>query len=102
MSGKKNCSPDVVDSKPELHNTRVPFGIMEQELDTPLDKKLSVEVTVDAYDKRRILILNDLERYSVPYTVYISNPGTGKKRIFSGELTSSRPTDYLILNTSIE
>ena len=94
--------PDVVDSKPELHNTRAPFGIMEQELDTPLDKKLSVEVTVDAYDKRRILILNDLERYSVPYTVYISNPGTGKKRIFSGELTSSRPTDYLILNTSIE
>ncbi len=94
--------PDVVDSKPVLHNTKAPFGIMEQELEAPLDKKLSVEVIVDAYDKRRVLVLNDMERYSVPYKVYISNPETGKKRIFSGELTSSRPTDYFILKTRVE
>lgn len=94
--------PDIVDSKPVLHNTKAPFGIMEQELEAPLDKKLSVEVIVDAYDKRRILVINDMERYSVPYKVYISNPVTGKKRIFSGKLTSSRPTDYFILKTRVE
>ena len=94
--------PDIVDSKPVLHTTNVPFGIREQELEIPLDKNLSVEVTVEAHDKRRIRILNDIERYSVPYKVYMSNPRTGKKRIFSGELTSRRPTDYLILKTSVE
>ncbi|WP_286832869.1 MULTISPECIES: hypothetical protein [unclassified Proteiniphilum] len=94
--------PDLVDSKPVLHNTKASFGIMEQELEAPLDKKLSVEVTVDAYDKRKILIFNEVERYSVPYKVYISNPKTGKKRFFTGELTSSRPTDYFILKTKVE
>ncbi len=58
---------------------------MEQELEAPLDKKLSVEVTVDAYDKRKILIFNEVERYSVPYKVYISNPKTGKKTFFLRE-----------------
>lgn len=94
--------PDLVDSKPVLYSTKASFGIMEQELEVPLDKKLSVEVTVDAYDKRKILIFNDVERYSVPYKVYISNPKTGKKRVFTGELTSSRPTDYFILKTRVE
>ena len=94
--------PDIVDSKPVLHVTNVPFGMKEQELEVPLDKNLSVEVTVDAHDKRRIRILNDIERYSVPYKVYMSNPRTGKKRVFSGELTSRRPTGYLILKTSVE
>lgn len=94
--------PDIVDSKPGLHNTKAPFGIMEQELETSLDKKLSVEVTIDAHDKRQIVIFNDIERYSVPYKVYMSNPKTGKKRTFSGELTSSRPTDYFIIKKRVE
>lgn len=94
--------PDIVDSKPVLHNTKVPFGIMEQELEAPLDKQLSVEVTVDAYEKKRIRIFNDIESYSIPYKVYISNPKTGKKGVFSGKLSSSRPTDYFILKTRIE
>lgn len=94
--------PDVVDSKPVLHNTKAPFGIMQQELDVSLDKNLSVEVTVDPYDKRRVLVLNDIEMYFVPYKVYISNPNTGKKRVFAGELTSSRPTGYFILKTSVD
>ncbi len=94
--------PDIVDSQPVLHYTKATFGMLRQELEVPVDKKLSVEVTVDAYDKRRILVLNDMERYSVPYKVNISHPETGKKRIFSGELTSSRPTDYFILKTRVE
>jgi hypothetical protein len=94
--------PDIVDSKPVLHSTKVPFGIMRQELETSLDKELSVEVTVDAYDKRRIRTFNEIERYSVPYKLYVSNSKTGKKRVFSGELTSSRPTDYFILKTKVE
>ena len=94
--------PDIVDSKPVLHDTKVPFGIKEQVFETSLDKELSVEVTVDAYDKRRVRTFNDMERYFVPYKLYVSNPKTGKKRIFSGELTSSRPTDYFILKTKVE
>lgn len=94
--------PDIVDSNPVLHTTNVSFGIREQELEVPLDKNLSVEETIDAYDKRRIRILNEIERYSVPCKVYMSNPRTGKKRIFSGELTSRRPTGYFILKTTVE
>ncbi|KAF5032508.1 hypothetical protein DSECCO2_616520 [anaerobic digester metagenome] len=94
--------PDMVDSKPVLNNTKVPFGIREQELEVTLDKELSVKVTIDAYDERRIEVFNEMERYSVPYNVYISHPQTGKKRTFSGELISSRPIDYFIFKRKVE
>lgn len=94
--------PDMVDSKPVLLSTKVPFGIMEQQLETPLDKELSVKVTVDAHDKRKIEVFNEMERYSVPYKVYVSHPKTGKKHTFSGELISSRPIDYFVFKRKVE
>ena len=88
--------PDLVDSKPVCNQTKVSFGSNYQELEISFDKELSVDVTIDGFDKRKISVFNVLEEYSVPYKVFISNPKTDKKSVFSGELHSSRPIDYLI------
>ena len=95
--------PDIADSKPVLLNTKIPFGIEEQQIDiASVNKELAKDVIIDAHDKRQISVLIDMEKYSVPYKVYISNPKTGKKRVFSGELMSSYPTnDYFILKKKI-
>lgn len=96
--------PDIADSNPVLLDTKVPFGIEEQQIEiTSVNKELAKDITIDAHDKRQISVLIDIQKYSVPYKVYISNPGTGKKRVFSGELMSSCPTnDYFILKKEMQ
>ena len=94
--------PDIVDSKPILNETKVTFGIRDQQLKTNLDTEFSAEVTIDGLDKRKIRVFNVLKKYSVPYTIYISNPKTGNQRIFTGILHSEEPIDYLILKQMLD
>lgn len=94
--------PTVVDSQPVLANTKVFFGISSQDLEANLNKELSVNVTIDGGDIRNVIVFNEMEKYSVPYKVYLSNSHTNKKRVFSGELHSSRPIDYVILKKRVD
>ena len=52
--------PDIVDSKPVINETKVTFGIRDQQLKTDLDKELTVDVTIDGFDNRKIKIFNEL------------------------------------------
>lgn len=88
--------PDVADGKPVLRDSKAAFGIKEQQLAVGLDKELSVDVTIDGFDKRKVIVFNEMRYYSVPYKLYISNPRTGKELTFSGKLRSSEPIDYFI------
>ena len=88
--------PDIVDSKPVLNETKVTFGIRDQQLKTDLDNELFVDVTIDGFDNRKIRVFNQLRKYTVPYSIYLSNTKTGKRRSFTGELHSEEPIDYLI------
>ena len=88
--------PDVVDGKPVLNDTKVAFGIREQQFDTNLDKELSVDVTIDAFDHRVVIVYNIMRSYFVPYKVYLSNSGTGKKLTVAGTLNIEVPIDYFI------
>lgn len=94
--------PDVVDGKPVLRDTKVVFGIKEQHLNPNLNKELSVDVTIDGFDKRKVIVYNVLRSYSVPYKIYMSNPRTGKELTFSGKLYSKKPIDYLILKRRVD
>ena len=89
--------PDIIDNKPIIANTKVAFGIRDQKLETDLDKNLAVEVTISSGERREVIVYNLVERYTVPYRVYISNPRTGKKLEFGGTLTSTKPINYYIL-----
>ncbi len=89
--------PDIVDNKPIIANTKVAFGIRDQKLETDLDKNLAVEVTISSGERREVIVYNLVERYTVPYRVYLSNPRTAKKLEFSGTLTSTKPINYYIL-----
>ena len=93
--------PDVVDGKPVLRNKKATFGIREQHLDVDLDKELSVDVTIGGHDKRKVIVYNLMRDYSVPYTIYMSNPRTGKEITFSGKLSSSEPIDYFVLKEKL-
>ena len=88
--------PDIVDSKPVLNETKVTFGIRDQQLKTDLDNELFVDVTIDGFDNRKISVFNLVRIYTVPYSIYLSNTKTGKRRSFTGELHSEEPIDYLI------
>lgn len=88
--------PDVVDGKPVLLDTKVAFGIREQQLDTNLDRELTVDVTIDAFDNRVVIVYNVMKSYSVPYKVYLSNHRTGKRLTFAGTLNIEEPIDYFI------
>lgn len=94
--------PDIVDSKPVLNETKVTFGIRNQQLKTDLDKELFVDVTIDGFDNRNIRVFNQLRKYTVPYSIYLSNAKTGKHRIFKGVLHSEEPIDYLILKQVLD
>ena len=94
--------PDVVDAKPVLHDTKVAFGIRDQHLSTNLDKELAVDVTIDGFSRRKVIVYNKLIWYSVPYKIYLSNPKTGKELIFTGKLYSEEPIDYLILKQVVD
>ena len=94
--------PDIVDSKPVLNETKVTFGIRNQQLKTDLDKELFVDVTIDGFDNRNIRVFNQLRKYTVPYSIYLSNAKTGKHRIFRGVLHSEEPIDYLILKQVLD
>ena len=63
--------PDIVDSKPVLNETKVTFGIRDQQLKTNLDTEFSAEVTIGGFDNRKIRVFNVLKIYSVPYSIYI-------------------------------
>ena len=94
--------PDLVDYKPVLEDTEATFGLRSQQLDDGLDEDLSVSVTIDAYDVRKVCVYNSVERYEVPYKVYASNPDTGKKCEFSGTLYSKSYRDFLILKEEVD
>lgn len=94
--------PDIVDSKPVLNETKVTFGIRNQQLKTDLDKELFVDVTIDGFDNRNIRVFSQLRKYTVPYSIYLSNAKTGKHRIFRGVLHSEEPIDYLILKQVLD
>lgn len=94
--------PDVADGKPVLRDTKIAFGIEKQHLAVDLDKELCVDVTIDAFDKRKVIVFNVMRSYSVPYNIYISNPRTGKELTFSGKLNSSEPIDYYIFKRVLD
>ncbi len=94
--------PDIVDSKPILNETKVTFGIRNQQLKTDLDNELFVDVTLEGFEKRKIRVFNVLKKYSVPYSIYLSNAKTGKHRSFTGILHSEEPIDYLILKQVLD
>ena len=94
--------PDVVDGKPVMQDTRVAFGIQEQQLETDLDKDVSHLVPVPGGKHQRIDVFVGIVDYSVPYTVYCSNPENGRTRTFSGTLYSDTPTDqHFITRTDL-
>ena len=94
--------PDIADGKPVLRDTKIAFGIQEQHLAVDLDKEFSVDVTIDGFDKIKVVVFNVMRSYSVPYKIYISNPRTGKKITSSGKLYSSEPMDYYILKQVLD
>ena len=53
-------------------------------------------------DALKPIIFNELKKYTVPYTIYLSNPKTGNQRIFTGILRSEEPIDYLILKQVLD
>lgn len=89
---------DIANGKPVLLDTKVHFGIRQQHLVVDLDKELIVDISIDAFEKRKVTVYNVMKSYSVPYEVYLSNPRTGKKLTFSGILNSEDPIDYFIFN----
>ena len=93
--------PDVTDGKPALQGTKARLGMEYQNLETGLDKNLEVEATVEAGDRRKIIVYNQMEIYDIPYKAYTSNPKNGKRHMFSGTLSSSRPYDYFIFKQQL-
>lgn len=95
--------PDCLEGKPYIGDTEAEFRPRRQHLPLGEDmKNISEEVTVDADQSKRIRVFVDIEEYSVPYTLYLSNPGTGRTRTYTGTLTSDRPYGYFIIKSDLE
>lgn len=94
--------PDIVDGGLVLLDTKVELDVGTQHLPTGLDKKLVVDVTIDPFDIRKVIVYNEFISYSVPYKIYLSNPKTGKEVTFSGKLNSGEPIDYLIFQRRVD
>lgn len=88
--------PDVADAVPVLGRSRIFLGEESHRLDTDLDRNLEIPATVKAGERRCIEVYLCMEKYSVPFKVYASNPETGRERVFSGSLSSERPFDFRV------
>lgn len=95
--------PDVVDGKPVLADTKIPFDNGHQYIDINADRNLAVTVTIDAHDRRRVLVYNYVQQYGVPFKIYASGPKKDEKYQFDGYLSSDGYdcTDYLIFKQKI-
>ena len=94
--------PDIAEGRPVLNDTKIVFGTENQKIDAGLDRNYAVEVSINAGEKRRVEVYIQMEKYSVPFKVYASNPETGRKKIVSGTMYSERPFDYTILKRKAE
>lgn len=94
--------PDLVGGQLSLGKTEVEFGIQSHQLESGLDTNVKEEITVNAGEHRRTEIYYIREIYNGPYRVYASNPSTGKKQIFSGEISSERIIGYKIISYNIK
>lgn len=93
--------PDAKDGQPAMGATKASFGIFEQELEVDLDKTFFEEVPVDAGKNIHITVYNNMDTYSVPFTLYASHPRTGKHLEIAGILRSECPVDYMILKNDV-
>ena len=94
--------PDLVGGQLNLGKTEVEFGIQSHQLESGLDTNVKEEITVNAGEHRRTEIYYIREIYNGPYRVYASNPSTGKKQVFSGEISSERIIGYKIISYNIK
>lgn len=91
--------PDTEEGQPAAGNSAVRFAEGEQRLPLPFSDEEQAAVTVPAGRRMRVEVLLVCEEYHVPYTLYASNPVTGRRRTFTGTLLSSVPYDYHILKS---
>jgi hypothetical protein len=94
--------PEVVDGGLQDTGTKCCFGVESAELDSGLDPVTAVQVSINAGEYKRVDVYNCVDIYTVPFTAYVSNPDSGKKRVFSGILYSEKPFDYIILKRNVE
>ena len=90
--------PDIVDGKPVMRNTKVTFGVKEQSFRTgKLDNDFTIHATVQPGETQKIEIFNCIEEFTVKYKIHASNHETGEECIFTGQLNSKDPFDYLMI-----
>lgn len=91
--------PDTEEGRPVGGSSAVPFVDGDQRLPLPFPDDEQAAVTVPAGRRMRIEVLLGCEEFDVPYTLYVSNPAMGRRRTFTGRLSSSVPYQYFILKS---
>lgn len=77
------------------------FGRTYQALPAGLDKDMEVKVTIAPKTRKQIKVFNCINEFSVPFVAYASNPLTGRKKEFSGDISCQKPYDYIIIKPEI-
>lgn len=93
--------PDIEGDGLAMNGAQASLSTKSQKLGTELDAAFEAEVTVNAGEKKEVIVFNDIEQYSIPFCAYISNPGTGRSRSFRGTLYSELPYNYFILKKTV-
>ena len=95
--------PEIEDGKPYIGNLELPFKGGVQNVSLPQGMKdTSEKVTVEPGCSKRVEVLVVYEEFTVPCTVNLSNPATGRKRVLDGRLHSLKPYDFYILKSDPE
>ena len=95
--------PDITDS---LHctGTFLSYFVYGEQLFPVSDglKDVSKEILVGPHESCHMETVVFYREYSVPYTIYLSNPGSGRLRTATGILDSKDPYDFFIIKASGE
>lgn len=95
--------PDVEEEQPVMRGSKASFVSYYTGVMLPADKReLSERVTVNAGEAQNIEVMLQYMEYSLPYTLYTTNPKTGRQRIFTGELQGEEPSNYFIFHKDFE
>lgn len=94
--------PDIVDGKPVLKGTMVPFSTSVCELPTGLPEDKQVQVEIPSHSHIQVTCFLEMEIYSLPAKITAVNPDTGNHITYKAELNVEQPFGHWIWTVPVK
>lgn len=94
--------PDIIDGKPVMKGTIVPFSANVCHLPTGLPEDKQVKVEIPAFSHMEVSCFLEMQQYDIPVKIKAVNPDTGNRINYSARLSVEQPFNHWIWTRPIK